>query len=123
MAVLAIVDPESEEKMVPPTIETTANRPGIREIKRSMALMALKATPVCKRISPIQRNRQMGASVNLIALWNSSGISTRPMSPLMKRNVPRILAAKKANATGSPKNMAVQTVPSSNTRAKYHSIA
>ena len=68
MAVLAMVDPESDEKTVPPTIETTASRPGTRAMSRSIAPMALKATPVCRRISPISKNRAIGASENLMAL-------------------------------------------------------
>ena len=59
---LAIVEPESEEKMVPPTIETTESRPGTRAMSRSIAPIALKATPVCNRISPISRNRAIGVS-------------------------------------------------------------
>ena len=85
IAVFAIVEPDSEEKIVPPTIETTARRPGTREINLSMEPIALKATPVCNRISPINRNIAIGAKVNLMALLNSIGIITRPMSPLIKR--------------------------------------
>ena len=118
-----MVEPDSEENTVPPTIETTDNRPGTRAIRRSIAPIALKATPVCKRISPINRKSGIGASVNLIALCTSIGISTSPISPLMKSAVPSTLAAKKANATGMPRNMATHTVPSSKIRARYHSIA
>ena len=36
IAVFAIVEPEREEKTVPPTIETTDNRPGTLDIIRSI---------------------------------------------------------------------------------------
>ena len=98
-------------------METTESLPGTRAIIRSIAPMALKATPVWRRISPISRNSGIGARVNLIALWNSAGMNTSPISPLMKRNVPSTLAAKKANATGRPRNIAVHTVPSSRMKA------
>ena len=68
IAVFAMVEPEREEKTVPPTIETTDKRPGTREIIRSIAPMALKATPVWRSISPIHKNRAIGARLNLMAL-------------------------------------------------------
>jgi hypothetical protein len=122
IAVFAMVEPDKDEKTVPPIMETMESRPGTREIIRSIAPIALKATPVCSRISPINKNRAIGAREKLIALLNSIGIRTSPMSPFINMNVPRIFAAKKANATGRPKNIAVQTVPRSSIRAKCHSM-
>ena len=55
IAVLAIVEPESDEKIVPPTIDTMESLPGRREIIRSIAPIALNATPVWSRISPINK--------------------------------------------------------------------
>ena len=117
-----MVEPDSDEKTVPPIMVTMDNRPGTREISRSMAPMALNATPVCKSISPISKKRAMGAREKLMALLNSIGMKTRPISPLMNRNVPRILAAKKAKATGRPMNIKTQTVPSRRMSALYHSM-
>ena len=62
MAVLAMVDPDSAAKIVPPKIVTTDIRPGRRVTTRSMASMARCATPVWNRISPIRMNSGMGAS-------------------------------------------------------------
>ena len=122
IAVLAIVEPDSEENTVPPTIDTIERRPGTREIILSMAPIALNATPVCSKISPISKNRAIGASPKFIALLNSIAINTNPISPLINKKVPKTFAAKKAKATGKPRNIATQTVPSINNRAKYHSM-
>ena len=43
---LAMVEPESEEKIVPPTIATSDSRPGTRAISLSTASIARAATPV-----------------------------------------------------------------------------
>ena len=74
IAVLAMVDPDRDEKIVPPTIDTTESRPGNLEIIRSIAPIALKATPVCSRISPISKKSAMGVNPKLMAVLNSKAM-------------------------------------------------
>ena len=45
IAVLAMVEPESDEKIVPPATATRERRPGTRAMSRSTASIACPATP------------------------------------------------------------------------------
>jgi len=123
-AVLARVEPDSDENSVPPSTETTESRPGTREISRSTASMARAATPVWNSTSPMATNSGIGARVKLVieamalrASWLS------PASPPRKTTAPTMLTPKKANATGTPIAISPTSRPSSISSADSQSMA
>jgi hypothetical protein len=67
IAVVAIVEPDIAEKIVPATTATTASRPGTWRISRSTPSMTFSASPVWNNTSPIKMNNGMGVSEKLIA--------------------------------------------------------
>ena len=67
IAVVAIVEPEIAEKIVPATIATTASRPGTWLISRSTPSMTFSARPVWNSTSPIKTKSGIGVSEKLIA--------------------------------------------------------
>ena len=124
MAVFATVDPDKDENTVPPTTDTTDRRPGSRAIRVSMASMALSATPVWNRISPISTNSGIGARMKL----DKDAMALRanwlkPASPPRKTMAPMMLTPKKAKATGSPRAISVHKTPSIRTSAQTQSTA
>ena len=66
MAVVAIVEPEIAEKIVPAMTATTARRPGTWRISRSTPSMTFSARPVWKSTSPIKMKSGIGVSEKLI---------------------------------------------------------
>ena len=65
IAVTAIVEPDTAEKIVPATTATTASCPGTFVIRRSTASITFTARPVWNRTSPISTNIGMGVSEKL----------------------------------------------------------
>ena len=65
IAVVAMVEPEIAEKIVPATTATTASRPGTRRIRRSTPWMTSSASPVWNSTSPIRMNSGIGVSEKL----------------------------------------------------------
>ncbi len=123
-AVLAMVEPDSDENTVPPITETTDSRPGRRTMSRSTASMALKAMPVWNRISPMSRNRGIGARAKLVsASMLLRTICASPASPPRNTQAPTMLTPRKANATGSPSAISRHSRPSMRARAAGHSMA
>src|SRR5688572_19434369 len=103
MAVVAMVEPEMAEKMVPATTATTARRPGTCAIRRSTPSITLTAMPVWNSTSPISTNSGIGVSEKLvmeITLLRAS--CSRPGSPPSQMMAPRMLTPMKVNATGTP---------------------
>ena len=124
MAVVATDDPDSDENTVPPTTDTTDRRPGSRAIRVSMASMALRATPVWNRISPISTNSGIGARMKLLKAAMALRASwLKPASPPRNRMAPTMLTPKKAKATGSPRAISVHKAPSIRNSAQTHSTA
>ena len=66
MAVVAMVEPEIAEKMVPATTATTARRPGTCAIRRSTPSITFTAIPVWNSTSPISMNSGIGVSEKLV---------------------------------------------------------
>ncbi len=64
MAVVAMVEPEIAENIVPATSATTARRPGTRRITASTASIDFMASPVWNSTSPIRTKNGIGTSEN-----------------------------------------------------------
>lgn len=118
MAVVAMVDPEMAEKIVPATTATTASRAGMRRIRRSMPSMTLSATPVWNRTSPIRTNSGMGVSEKLV--MEAEPLRTnwpRPGSPPRNSSAPARLMTRKEKATGRPRKSSAVEPPNSSSEA------
>src|SRR6476659_1622667 len=118
IAVVAIVEPEIAEKIVPATIATTASRPGTWLISLSTPSMTFSARPVWNSTSPIKTNSGIGVSEKLIAaatLLRATCCS--PASPPRNRIAPITLIAMNEIATGIPTNSRSVEPPRSSSAA------
>src|SRR3954470_15268746 len=113
IAVVAMVEPEIAEKMVPATTATTASLPGTCAIRRSTPSITFTAMPVWNSTSPISTNSGIGVSEKLvmeITLLRAS--CSRPGSPPSQIIAPRMFTPMKVKATGRPRNSRTVDPPS-----------
>src|SRR3954471_4804271 len=124
IAVVAMVEPEMAEKMVPATTATTARRPGTCAISRSTPSITLTAIPVWNSTSPIRMKSGIGVSEKLaieITLFRASCCT--PTSPPSQITAPAIFTAMNVNATGSPARSSSVDPPSISHAANCHDIS
>ena len=124
MAVVAMVEPETAEKIVPATTATTARRPGTWRMRRSTPSMTLMARPVWNRTSPISTNSGIGVSDRFMTdatLLRTTCAS--PASPPRNSSAPTMLMATNESATGMPSSSSSVDPPSSKSAAICHVMA
>ena len=87
-----------------------------------MALNMRAPSPVWKKSSPIRRKSGIGTNAKEVSAPKPLlSMRTMPRSPPMKTQAPRMLAARKASATGIPSAISMTMLPSSRASALNHS--
>ena len=80
---VAMVEPESVEKIVPETRVRTLNLPGMRPIQLSMISITRLAIPEWNMMVPMKMNSGTGAMANMLIELNRLTESTlRPLGPI-----------------------------------------